>query len=107
MPSILFSPILFRIALTYSAIRSPACSPAIVSMQAINRLSHQHAVENGMVGVGVMVVTIALTAVLVKFQHYVVKKTGSIAINADSLHYVGDLLLNLSVIVALLLSIFF
>ena len=82
-------------------------SSVFLMFEAINRLSHQQAVENGMVGVGVMVVTIALTAVLVKFQHYVVNKTGSIAINADSLHYVGDLLLNLSVIVALLLSIFF
>ncbi len=82
-------------------------SSVFLIFEAINRLSHQQAVENGMVGVGVMVVSIALTAVLVKFQHYVVKKTGSIAINADSLHYVGDLLLNLSVIVALLLSIFF
>ncbi|MCK5499373.1 MAG: cation diffusion facilitator family transporter, partial [Gammaproteobacteria bacterium] len=81
-------------------------SSLFLIFQAINRLSHQQAVENGMVGIGVMVVTIALTAVLVKFQHYVVNKTGSIAINADSLHYVGDLLLNLSVIVALLLSIF-
>ena len=53
-----------------------------------------------------MLITIALTGLLVKFQRYVVKKTGSIAITADSLHYAGDLLLNLSVIVALILSIY-
>jgi len=54
-----------------------------------------------------MVITIVLTGLLVKFQRYVVKKTGSIAITADSLHYVGDLLLNSSVIIALILSIYF
>ena len=74
--------------------------------EAINRFYHQQPVENGAIGIGVMLVTITLTAMLVKFQHYVVKKTGSIAITADSLHYVGDLLLNLSVITALILSVY-
>ena len=82
-------------------------SSLFLIFEAINRFSHPQAVENGMVGIGVMVITITLTALLVKFQHYVVKKTGSIAINADSLHYVGDLLLNLSVIAALILSVYF
>ena len=81
-------------------------SALFLIFEAINRFSHQQALENGMVGIGVMLITIALTALLVKFQRYVVKKTGSIAITADSLHYVGDLLLNLSVIVALILSIY-
>lgn len=81
-------------------------SALFLIFEAINRFSHQQALENGMVGIGVMLITIALTALLVKFQRYVVKKTGSIVITADSLHYLGDLLLNLSVIVALILSIY-
>ncbi len=48
-----------------------------------------------------------LTVMLVKYQRYVVKETGSIAIAADSLHYISDLLLNSSVIIALILSIYF
>jgi ferrous-iron efflux pump FieF len=82
-------------------------SSVFLIFEAINRFYHQQPVENGMVGIGVMLVTITLTAVLVKFQRYVVKESGSIAITADSLHYVGDLLLNSSVIVALILSIYF
>jgi len=82
-------------------------SALFLIFEAINRFSHQQAVENGMVGISVMLITIALTALLVKFQRYVVEKTGSIAITADSIHYVGDLLLNLSVIVALILSVYF
>lgn len=81
-------------------------SALFLIFEAINRFSHQQVLENGMVGIGVMLITIALTGLLVKFQRYVVKKTGSIAITADSLHYAGDLLLNLSVIVALILSIY-
>lgn len=82
-------------------------SSVFLIFEAINRFYNQQPVENGMVGIGVMLITITLTAILIKFQRYVVKETGSIAITADSLHYVSDLLLNLSVIVALILSIYF
>jgi ferrous-iron efflux pump FieF len=82
-------------------------SSVFLIFEAINRFYNQQPVENGMVGIGVMLITITLTAALVKFQRYVVKETGSIAITADSLHYVSDILLNLSVIVALILSIYF
>lgn len=82
-------------------------SSVFLIYEAVNRIYHQQPVENGMVGIGVMLITIALTLILVKFQRYVVNKTGSIAITADSLHYVSDLLLNVSVIVALILSVYF
>lgn len=52
-------------------------------------------------GVAVMVISIALTLGLVQFQKYVVRRTGSVAVGADSLHYTGDVLMNLSVIAAL------
>ena len=54
-------------------------------------------------GIGVMIFAIAATFLLTRFQAYVVRKTGSIAIKADSLHYLSDLLVNASVVVALLL----
>jgi ferrous-iron efflux pump FieF len=47
-----------------------------------------------------MVVTMALLA----FQRHVIKKTDSMAIKADALHYRTDLMVNASVVVALLLS---
>jgi ferrous-iron efflux pump FieF len=44
------------------------------------------------------------TLALVWFQRMVAKRTNSLAISADSLHYTGDLLINASVIVSLLLA---
>lgn len=82
-------------------------SSLFLIFEATYRFNHQQSIENGTIGIAVMLITITLTAILLKFQYYVVKKTGSIAITADSLHYVGDLLLNLSVIAALILSIYF
>ena len=51
-----------------------------------------------------MVLSIIATLGLLAVQRHVIKRTGSTAINADSIHYRSDLLLNASVIVALLLA---
>jgi ferrous-iron efflux pump FieF len=46
-------------------------------------------------------ISIVLTLALVMFQKFVVKRTGSIAISADSLHYRSDILVNVGIIAAL------
>lgn len=62
-------------------------------------------IEHGMVGIVVMGLSIIATFLLIAFQRHVIRVTGSVAISADSLHYVSDLLLNASVILAILLSV--
>ncbi len=52
----------------------------------------------------VLVIAIVLTVLLVAYQRYVIRKTGSVAIEADHLHYTGDILMNFGVILALFLS---
>jgi ferrous-iron efflux pump FieF len=52
-------------------------------------------------GIGVSVAALILTAALIAYQRHVVRRTGSLAIGTDRLHYSSDLLLNGSVIVAL------
>ncbi len=79
-------------------------SAVFLLFEAGDRLIHPRPVENGAVGIGVMLFSIGLTLVLVQFQRYVVRKTGSVAVLADSLHYKSDLLVNAGVIVALGLS---
>lgn len=58
-------------------------------------------------GIGVVVLSIFLTVLLVGYQRYVIKKTDSVAISADHLHYSGDILMNLGVLAAFLLSGYF
>ncbi|NOZ43131.1 MAG: cation diffusion facilitator family transporter [Alphaproteobacteria bacterium] len=55
-------------------------------------------------GIIILVISTILTGVLVAYQRYAVNKTASVAISADRLHYTGDILMNLGVIVALVLS---
>ncbi len=69
-----------------------------------HRLFDPRPVLHSDIGIAVMVVAIVVTFTLTRYQAHVVRKTGSVAIKADSLHYVGDMLVNAAVIVALLLA---
>lgn len=55
-------------------------------------------------GIAVSLVAIAATLGLLAYQRSVIRRTGSVAIRTDHLHYRSDLLLNLSVIAALVLD---
>lgn len=74
--------------------------------EAVQRLAHPEPLAAFSTGVAVMVLTIALTAGLVAVQGYVIKRTRSPAIRADSLHYRTDLLTNAAVLAALVLAQF-
>lgn len=62
--------------------------------------------RTGAAGDGILVsaVAIAGTLGLLAWQRHVIRRTGSIAIATDHLHYKSDLLLNIAVIVALVLD---
>jgi ferrous-iron efflux pump FieF len=79
-------------------------SAGYVCLQAIERLLAPSSVESPTVGVGVMLASLLLTVSLVAFQRFVVQRTGSLAIAADAVHYRSDILTNIAVLVAILLS---
>ena len=81
-----------------------AGSAVLVMIEAATRFGTHSPIANSELGIAVILFAIVLTIILVQFQNYVVRKTGSVAVGADSLHYTGDLLINASVIVALVLS---
>src|SRR5712671_6254050 len=79
-------------------------SALLLLAEAIRRLILPVPVENAPAGIAVMIFSIAVTIGLVLYQRHVVRRTGSIAISADELHYRSDVVLNLSVIAALFLG---
>jgi len=81
-----------------------AGSALFLVFEAGHRLFDPRPVLHSEIGIAVMVVAIVVTFALTRFQAHVVRQTGSVAIQADSLHYVGDMLVNGAVIVALLLA---
>jgi len=81
-----------------------AGSAVFLVFESINRLINPVTISHGHIGIAVMLVSLALTLLLVLYQRHVVRRTQSMAIKADSLHYASDIVLNLSVILALVLS---
>ncbi|MCK4940211.1 MAG: cation diffusion facilitator family transporter, partial [Rhodospirillaceae bacterium] len=78
-------------------------SAMFLLLEAIDRIFHPRTIESFSLGYTVMVISIIATLGLVMFQRYVAKKTGSLAIAADSVHYKMDILVNISVILSLYL----
>ncbi len=81
-----------------------AFSAGLLLLESSRRLVDPVPVAAPELGMGVMVFSIVATLVLLAFQRHVVRRTGSTAIGADALHYRTDLLVNGSVILALLLA---
>jgi ferrous-iron efflux pump FieF len=82
-----------------------AGSAVFLIFNAINRLQNPQSLEHGNTGISVMVFSIVITLMLVLYQRHVVKITNNLAIKADSLHYVTDLLSNFSILLALYLTL--
>ncbi|SJL84755.1 CDF family cation-efflux transporter FieF [Vibrio palustris] len=81
-------------------------SAIFLILNGVQRFFHPQALVSPQWGVYVSIIAIIATSGLVQFQKYVVKKTGSQAIAADSLHYQTDLYMNIAIAFALGLSWF-
>ena len=79
-------------------------SALFLSVEAVRRLWSPQPVGQQEIGIAVMVFSILVTLALVAFQAHVIRRTGSLVVSADSLHYKGDLLINLSIIASLVLT---
>ncbi|AXT31368.1 cation diffusion facilitator family transporter [Pseudoalteromonas tunicata] len=81
-----------------------AGSGCLLAFHGVERLINPSTVSNTGIGIGVSVFAIVCTLAIVLVQNQVIKQTNSIAIKADSIHYKGDLILNASVILAMVLA---
>jgi ferrous-iron efflux pump FieF len=81
-------------------------SAIFIGFRAVQRILSGAQTADAELGIGVSIVAIVLTIALITYQRHVVRRTGSLAIGTDRLHYSSDLLLNGSVIVALALDQF-
>ncbi len=81
-----------------------AGSALFLFFEVIDRLTDPQPIERSGLAIGVLVFSIVVTLVLVRYQQWVVRRTNSLAIRSDSAHYFGDLMINGAVIVAVLLT---
>jgi ferrous-iron efflux pump FieF len=79
-------------------------SALAIGWRAVQRLLGGETTANAEYGIGVSAVAIVTTLALLAYQRRVIAQTGSVAIQADHVHYQTDLLLNGAVIAALALD---
>lgn len=81
-----------------------AASALWLMLDCMTRLYRPEVVERSSIGSWVMGFAVLLTLALVLFQRFVYKRTHSLAIRSDSLHYETDLLTNAAVFLSLHVS---
>ncbi|WP_339493902.1 cation diffusion facilitator family transporter [Pseudomonas sp. RA_105y_Pfl2_P56] len=79
-------------------------SAVLIAFQAYERIKQPEPLGAPWISIGVIIFSLVLTVALLMLQHRVIKQTGSNAVRADSLHYRSDLLLNGSILLALVLA---
>ncbi|HEY0960573.1 MAG TPA: cation diffusion facilitator family transporter [Novosphingobium sp.] len=75
-----------------------------LALRAVEQFIGGHRVMAANEGIGVSVIAMATTLALLAWQRHVIRRTGSLAITTDHVHYQSDLLLNIAVIAALALD---
>ena len=75
-----------------------------IAFRAVTALVESGRTEAADQGIAVSVLAILGTFALLAWQRHVIRRTGSLAIRTDTVHYQSDLLLNLAVIAALVLD---
>jgi ferrous-iron efflux pump FieF len=81
-----------------------AISAFVLAFRAVQQLLAGARTSAAGEGIAVSLIAIAATLALLAWQRHVIRRTGSVAIRTDHVHYQSDLLLNLGVIAALALD---
>jgi ferrous-iron efflux pump FieF len=76
----------------------------LLIFEAIERIVSPAPIARAGLGIAVIIAAIVIDGALVLYQRYVVRKTQSLAISADELHFRSDLLVNGAVLLALILD---
>jgi len=82
-------------------------SMLLVAAQAVQQFFSPHPITAPEYGIGVMLISLGMTTMLVLYQRRVVRRTGSLIVQADALHYLSDILMNSSIILSLFLALWF
>lgn len=81
-----------------------AASALFLVIQGVNRILVPEPIDHSVEALIVMCIAIACAIGLILYERKVVAHTGSLALEADQTHYFGDLVTNIGVVLALLLT---
>ncbi len=78
-------------------------SGLFIFYEAIRKSLNQHEITHLDISIGVMLASLLITLLLLTFLNYVAKKTGSMVVKSDALHYKTDVLSNGAVLISLVI----
>ncbi len=78
-------------------------SGLFIFYEAIRKAINQHEISHLNISIGVMLASLLITLVLLGFLNHVAKKTGSMVVKSDALHYKTDVLSNGAVLASLVI----
>ena len=81
-----------------------AASAVFLVVQAAQRLMAPQQIDHSLQALIVMFISIFAAICLILYERHVVAQTGSVAVTADATHYFGDVVCNVGVVVAIVLS---
>ncbi len=81
-----------------------AASAVFLVAEGVQRLMAPQPIDHSLEALIVMFLAIAAAIALILYERRVIAKTGSVAVTADATHYFGDLVSNVGVVVAIILS---
>ena len=81
-----------------------AASGIFLLYEAVQRFIEPAEVQQPMIGVSVLAISVIVPLIIVIYQRMVLSKTKSVVLEADSLHYMTDLLMNGLIIVSILIA---
>jgi ferrous-iron efflux pump FieF len=79
-------------------------SALFLVIQAVGRILQPEPLDHSIEALVVMCIAIFCAILLILYQRRVVARTGSLAVEADQTHYLGDLATNIGVVLALVLT---
>lgn len=79
-------------------------SGLFIVFEAMRRLFNPQQIVHHEIGIAIIVISLLLTLALVLYQRHVSKRTASLVVEADALHYLSDFLVNGAVIFSLWLA---
>lgn len=81
-----------------------AGSAVFLVVEGVQRLMAPLPLDHSLEALIVMFIAIAAAIGLILYERHVIARTGSVAVTADATHYFGDLVSNVGVVVAIILS---
>jgi cation diffusion facilitator family transporter len=80
-------------------------SAALIGREAIGDILHPQLIAQSNLALGVMLVSIVMTAMLIAAQNRVLRQTASVAVSGDRAHYAADLASNVIALIGIGLSV--